>query len=76
MTRTSILESDFIMVYTNDNEGLTLLTYTIFFLLIVIQFTALRRIQVLEDRLDKQVIFNYRIDYDSDIDPPTDPTIH
>ena len=75
MTSTSILERDFIIVYTN-NEGLMILTYTICFLLIIVQFTALRRIQAIEDRLDKQVIYTYNIESDSDIDPPTDPTVH
>lgn len=74
MTKTDILKSEFIVLYTSDNGLLAVLLFIFCMLSVFVQFTMLQRLQHIENRFDKQLRIMYTTDSDSET--PTDPIHH
>jgi len=74
MSKTDILKSEFVVVYTADNGLLSVLLFIFCMLSVFVQFTMIQRLQHIENRFDKQLRIMYTTDSDSET--PTDPIHH
>jgi len=75
MTRTDICNSsDLVIVHIRESDELIVYMIIMFFILLILQFAAFRRIQYLEEALMRPVV--YHNISDTSEDDPTDPTRH